>query len=64
MSGRRLGVRAIPSPFIKIYERGRDSPYPQPLALYNRVKAYLPDCPSHGPAAVGLTLLALEGDTA
>ena len=32
VEGQRLGVRAIPSPFIKIYEkiyeRGRDSPYP------------------------------------
>jgi hypothetical protein len=22
------GVRGIPSPFIKIYERGRDTPHP------------------------------------
>jgi lipoic acid synthetase len=43
-SGRRLGVRGIiPPPFIKIYERGRDTPYPQPLALYYRVRTYLPD---------------------
>ena len=27
------GVRAIPSPFIKIYERGRDSPYPPAFGL-------------------------------
>jgi hypothetical protein len=36
-------VRGIPSPFIKIYERGRDTPSPQPLALYYRVKTHLPD---------------------
>ena len=36
-------MRGIPSPFIKIYERGRDTPHPQPLALYYRVKTYLPD---------------------
>src|SRR6202789_3408742 len=42
--GPEAGVRAIPSPFIKIYERGRDSPYPpQPLALYYRVTTHLPD---------------------
>ena len=43
MSGKRLGVRGIPSTFIKIYERGRDTPYPQPLALYYRVRTYLPE---------------------
>src|ERR1700723_3050295 len=25
---RETGVRGIPSPFIKIYERGRDTPHP------------------------------------
>jgi hypothetical protein len=26
--GPQAGVRGIPSPFIKIYERGRDTPHP------------------------------------
>jgi hypothetical protein len=25
---KEAGVRGIPSPFIKIYERGRDTPHP------------------------------------
>jgi hypothetical protein len=33
----------MPSPFIKIYERGRHNPFPQPLALYYRITTYLPE---------------------
>jgi hypothetical protein len=36
-------VRGIPSPFIKIYERGRDTPHPSLWPLYYRVRTYLPD---------------------
>src|ERR1700728_3345330 len=31
--GPEVGVRGIPSPFIKIYERGRDTPHPSLLPL-------------------------------
>src|SRR6202046_5550554 len=31
--GPEAGVRGIPSPFIKIYERGRDTPHPNLLPL-------------------------------
>jgi hypothetical protein len=37
------GVRGIPSPFIKIYERGRDTPHPGLWSSYYRVKTHLPD---------------------
>src|SRR6202041_3904839 len=30
---KEAGVRGIPSPFIKIYERGRDTPHPSLLPL-------------------------------
>jgi hypothetical protein len=40
-SGGKAGVRVFPSPFIKIYERGREYPSPRPLALYYRVQTYL-----------------------
>jgi hypothetical protein len=30
------GVRGIPSPFIKIYERGRDTPHPSLCPLLPR----------------------------
>ena len=33
----------MPSPFIKIYERGRHNPFPQSLALYYQVRSYSPD---------------------
>src|ERR1700678_3121082 len=34
--GPEAGVRGIPSPFIKIYERGRDTPHPSLLPLLPR----------------------------
>src|ERR1700722_12270820 len=35
--GPKAGVRGIPSPFIKIYERGRDTPHPSLLPLLPRI---------------------------
>src|ERR1700721_3473581 len=35
------GVRGIPSPFIKIYERGRDTPAPPPPPLVPMRKNFL-----------------------
>jgi hypothetical protein len=34
-------VRGIPSPFIKIYERGRDTPHPSLLPLLPKRKDFL-----------------------
>ena len=39
---KEAGVRGIVSPFIKIYERGQDTPHPASV-LYYRVMTYLPD---------------------
>jgi hypothetical protein len=36
-------VRGIPSPFINLDERGRDTPHPSLLPLLLRVRTYLPD---------------------
>jgi hypothetical protein len=35
-------VRGIPSPFINLDERGRDTPHPSLLPLVLRVGIYLP----------------------
>src|ERR1700723_1678686 len=47
---REAGVRGIPSPFIKIYERGRDTPHPGLLPLLLTWKDFLEGIPA-GPAA-------------
>src|SRR6202021_1507221 len=39
--GPQAGVRGIPSPFIKIYERGRDTPHPSLLPLVPTRKGFL-----------------------
>src|SRR6202789_3036695 len=39
--GPGAGVRGIPSPFIKIYKRGRDTPHPSFLPLVLRGKTFL-----------------------
>src|ERR1700679_3396810 len=39
--GPEAGVRGIPSPFIKIYERGRDTPHPSFLPLLLPRKDFL-----------------------
>src|SRR6202789_1146046 len=39
--GPETGVRGIPSPFIKIYERGRDTPHPSFPPLLPRRKDFL-----------------------
>ena len=54
-------MRGIPSPFIKIYERGRDSPYPQPLARYYRVRT---STGTHqGPAGARVTVFSATDST-
>jgi hypothetical protein len=38
---KEAGVRGIPSPFIKIYKRGRDTPHPSLLPLLPMRKDFL-----------------------
>src|ERR1700679_3235216 len=43
--GPEAGVRGIPSPFIKIFERGRETPPPTPLPLVPMRKDFLDEVP-------------------
>src|SRR5580692_5464248 len=58
--GPEAGVRGLPSPFIKIYERGRETPHPSLLPLVPQRKDFLDEMLVNQ-TAIRAGLSALDG---